>query len=494
MNLIEPILYQCKLSPFATAIATPGSGINAIKYGQLESLIHNLARAAIGAGLTPRDVAAIYISDSILHAIVVCGLIRIGVVTMSLGDASLPEGIAVNAVLTDTPHLFAEVDNLFGVSAAWLHGDGRPLDYERIYHSREDDTCCICLTSGSTGRRKGVALTHAMLAGRSSHYGYSKGRSFAHMSRLYCSFGISTTPGYTYMFYVLSHGGTVYFSGTDIAAFLQFAAPYKIQGLVASPYNLDGLLKFYEADPTLESTYEVIICQGARLSRELADRVRSRMCSNLFTSYGSTETATCVFGPTEITTRVPGAVGFVCPGYSVDVVDKNGAVVPAGQQGSVRIRSPYAARSYLGDEESSAQMFRDGAFYIGDRGYLTPEGLLVITGREKTALLVSGDSIAPEIIEEVLCGFPGVGQAAACTLDDPLGISSVCALIVSPMAIDDAALRTYCENNLRTVFVPARFIPVDAIPRGGQGKIDRPRVVELAKAALRQGPEPGDQQ
>jgi acyl-CoA synthetase (AMP-forming)/AMP-acid ligase II len=485
MNLIEPILYQCKLNPFATAIATPGSGINSIKYGQLENLIHNVARAAIKAGLTPGDVAALYIGDSILHAVVIFGLMRIGVVTMSLAEASLPDRIAVNAVVTDAPQLFPVVGNVLAVNASWLQGDGTPLDYERIYRCKDEDICSINLTSGSTGRRKGIVLTHAMLAGRASHYGYSKGRSFARMSRLYCSFGISTTPGYTYLCYVLSHGGTIYFSGTDIAAVLQYAAPHRIQGLVTSPYNLDGLLKFFEADPALECSFEAIICQGARLSRELANHVRSRMCQNLFTSYGSTETATCVFGPAEITSKIPGAVGFVCPGYSIDVVDANERVLPAGQEGSVRIRSPYIASGYLSDPEASAQMFRNGAFYIGDRGYLTADGILVITGREKTVLLISGDSIAPEIIEEVLCGFAGINQAAVCTVDDALGIAQVHALIVARPDVDEAAVRAYCESKLRKVFVPESFIRVEAIPRGGQGKIDRPRVFEIAKAAAK---------
>jgi acyl-CoA synthetase (AMP-forming)/AMP-acid ligase II len=482
MHVVEPILYNCKISPFATAIATPGSGANAIKYHQLEKLIHNVARAAIKAGLKPGDIAALYIADSILHAVIIFGLMRIGVVTMSLAEPALPDLIAVDAVVTDAPQAFSSSGNILGINASWLQGDGAPLDYERVYPCKDDDICCINLTSGSTGRRKGVALTHAMLAGRAAYYGYSKGRSFAQMSRLYCSFAIPTTPGYTYMFYVLSHGGSIYFSGRDILAFLQYAAPYRLQGLVTSPYNLEGLLKFFEADPALECSFEVIICQGARLSRELSDRVRSRMCQNLFTSYGSTETATCVFGPAEVTCKTPGAVGLVCPGYEVDVVDKDGRILPAGQKGEIRIRSPYAATGYLNDPDTSAQMFRDGAFYIGDRGYLTAEGMLVVTGREKTALLVGGDSVAPELIEEVLCAFTGVDQAAVCTVDDALGIAEVHALIVAQSDIDEIALRTYCENKLRKLFVPVRFIRVDTVPRGGQGKIDRQRVVELAKS------------
>jgi acyl-coenzyme A synthetase/AMP-(fatty) acid ligase len=305
------------------------------------------------------------------------------------------------------------------------------------------------------------------------------------MSRLYSSFEITTTPGFTYLFYILSHGGTIYFAGKDIAAFLQYLAPYRIQGLATSPYNLDGLLKWFEADPALESTLEIIICQGARLSRELADRVRARMCQNLYTSYGSTETATAVFGPAEITSQIPGAVGYVCPGYSVDIVDSDGTVLPAGKEGSIRIRTPHLASGYVGDTEATAQMFRDGNFYIGDRGYMTNDGMLVLTGREKTALLISGDSVAPEIIEETLCSFVGITEAAVCTVDDSLGIAEVHALIVAKTEVDEVSLRSYCESRLRSLFVPIRFIKVESIPRGGQGKIDRQRIVDAVKASLK---------
>jgi len=484
MLLVDSILYQCKLNPFATAIATPGSGINSVKYGQLEKLIHNTARAGIKAGLTPGDVAALSVSDTILHAVIILGLMRIGVVTMSLAEPSVPERIVATAVVTDAPQLFSGVPNVLTVNASWLQGNGAPIDYERIYRYKDDDPCSINLTSGSTGRRKGVALSHKMLGSRVAHYGYSKGRSFAQMSRLYCSFEITTTPGFTYFFYILSHGGTIFFTGKDIAAFLQYLAPYKIQGLVTSPYNLDGLLKWFESDPALESSLELIICQGARLSRELSDRVRARLCHNLYTSYGSTETATAVYGPAEITSRTAGAVGYVCPGYGVDVVDREGNPLPAGVDGSIRIRSPHSAHAYVGDSESSALVFRDGAFYIGDRGHKTPDGVLVITGREKTALLLSGDSVAPEIIEEVLCGFSEIDEAAVCTIDDTLGIAELHALIVARSEIDENALRAYCRSKLRSLFVPVSFIRVQSIPRGGQGKIDRQRVTELARASV----------
>ena len=98
MNIVEPILFQCKLNPFATAIATPGSGLNSIKYGHLERLIHNVARAALRTGLTPGQTVALLIEDVVLHAALALGLMRIGIEAgRFVGEERLDFGFVVFA-------------------------------------------------------------------------------------------------------------------------------------------------------------------------------------------------------------------------------------------------------------------------------------------------------------------------------------------------------------------------------------------------------------
>jgi acyl-CoA synthetase (AMP-forming)/AMP-acid ligase II len=126
MNIVEPILYQCKLNPFATAIATPGSGLNSIKYGYLERLTHNVARAALRTGLTPGQTVALLIEVAILHEALLFGLMRIGIVTMSLAEGRVPEHLKADVVITDSPQLFAgQKQNVIAANNAWLQGDVR---------------------------------------------------------------------------------------------------------------------------------------------------------------------------------------------------------------------------------------------------------------------------------------------------------------------------------------------------------------------------------
>src|SRR6185312_16178962 len=175
---------------------------------------------------------------------------------------------------------------------------------------------------------KGIAFSHKELAARIAHYTYLKGPRFAHCPRFFCDLGFGTSPGFGYAMSLLSRGGTIYFLGPEPADILQAIDLYKIQGMATSPYGLGEFLKFFEADPAFDVTFDHIICQGGMLSRELSYRARARMCQNLYSSYGSTETTTVAFGPASVLERVPGAVGYVQPGVTVEVVDDDGRVLP----------------------------------------------------------------------------------------------------------------------------------------------------------------------
>jgi acyl-CoA synthetase (AMP-forming)/AMP-acid ligase II len=284
--------------------------------------------------------------------------------------------------------------------------------------------------------------------------------------------------------YTLLRGGTIYYLGEDPAAILQYLDLHKIQNMTTSPYGLGEFVKYFERDSAYECSFDHIICQGALLSKELSERVRARMCQNLFSSYGSTEVGTVAFGPANVLAETPGAVGYVEPGVTVEILDDAGQILPAGREGMVRIRTTHIAKGYIGDPQATAKSFRDGCFYPGDFGHLTADGLLVIGGREKTVLNLGGDTIKPETIEEAIAAFEGVDEAAAFAMKDELGIAQPWALVVSREALNEASLRAHCNAKLPSWAVPVRFVSVDAIPRTGQGKIERHRLPELAKAKM----------
>jgi fatty-acyl-CoA synthase len=121
--------------------------------------------------------------------------------------------------------------------------------------------------------------------------------------------------------------------------------------------------------------------------------------------------------------------------------------------------------------------------FIGDVGHITPDGL-IITGREKTALSVGGDTVSLNWSRASSHRSP-VREAGVFTADNQLGIAELDALIVTGSPIDEATLHKHCAGMLPSSSIPVRFIVVDALPRGGQGKLERHRLPELAAAKMR---------
>jgi acyl-CoA synthetase (AMP-forming)/AMP-acid ligase II len=480
MNIVEPILFQCRLNPLAIAICVPGSIYGSINYETLDRFIRNTAQTAVSSGIAPGSVVAIYVNDSVLHASLILGLMHAGAATLSLREPKQISGIVPDIILTDAPGRFSSDVTVLAIDRSWLDGDGATPSSANSSRGSDGDICRIILTSGSTGVSKGVAFSHKELAARIAHYTYSKGPRFAHCPRFFCDLGISTSPGFRYAMSLLSRGGTIYFLGPDPTDILQTIDLHKIQGMATSPYGLAEFLKFFEADSAFEVTFDHIICQGAMLSRELSYRARARMCQNLYSSYGSTETTTVAFGPASVIENVSGAVGYIQPGVTVEAVDKSGNVLPPLRDGALRIRTAHMATGYVGDPAATQTFFRGGYFYSGDIGHVTPQGLLVVTGREKTALNIGGDTIHPELVEEVIVSFEGIREAGAFAVDNDLGIAELSALIVTTAPIDEIALRNHCATRLRPSAVPVKFIIVDALPRGGQGKLERSRLPEIA--------------
>jgi long-subunit acyl-CoA synthetase (AMP-forming) len=192
----------------------------------------------------------------------------------------------------------------------------------------------------------------------------------------------------------------MFFPGASPMETLQTFELYKVQGLIASPGGLSGFLRFYEDNADFRSGFQVIISAGRPLPKSLSERVRARLCSNLIFYYGTTETSTVSSAPAHALTGVAGAAGYIAPDVSVRVVDDNGTIFEPGREGSVLVRTPVSVHGYFEELAETETPFRDGYFDTGDIGYVTPEKMLVITGRKKEILNLGGDKVSPRLIEE----------------------------------------------------------------------------------------------
>src|SRR5260370_14824792 len=141
MNVVEPVLFQCKLIPLTTAICVPGSPSGSVTYGALEGFIHNVARTARKSGIMPGNVVATFLTDAVLHAAFVLGLMHAGATALSLRGPKLVEGINPDVVLVDVPGRFSGDATVLTIDRSWLEGDGAKTPV--ACHGGDEDICRI---------------------------------------------------------------------------------------------------------------------------------------------------------------------------------------------------------------------------------------------------------------------------------------------------------------------------------------------------------------
>jgi acyl-coenzyme A synthetase/AMP-(fatty) acid ligase len=479
MNIVDPILFHSALQPKAAALCAPGTGIGLISYGRLAQMIHAVCGHLTRVGLRPGRVAAVSIKDPIFLSVVTLALARLGVVTVSRFDERTLDAIRVDALIADKPPGRARIDQIILVDLSWTKSSASLPGPADVPPTSPDDICRIILTSGTTGDPKGVAFTHRMVADRTATNSYVFGSRFPACSRIYCDLPESSAPGFWFLIHALWRGGTFFFPGETFEVTADMFEEHGVECVVASPAGLEVLLRKYDQYPSLQGEFETMIVLGDVLPRSLSERVRARISSHVIADYGSTEAQTTATAPAQLIHETPGAVGYVVPNVTVEIVSEADQPLPPGVEGIVRIRSPFVAKSYMGDAKTSAKAFRDGWFYPGDRGILEPSNLLRIAGRHDSLLNLGGDKINPETVEQALAACAGVVECAAFSAPDELGVDTLWAAVAADSGTDERKLRAHCAAALPAQFIPAGFIRVERLPRNHMGKVERRNLTKL---------------
>ena len=297
MNIVDPVLAQCRYQPDALALCVPGGHHTVISYGQLGKMIHNAGRYARHVGLSPGQVAVIFTDDQILHASLILGLAKIGVVTVSGRNPELPIELKIDAIIADYSRIFSRQIRVIPANFSWTAGDGTPVEEGRA--GSGDEVCRLIFTSGTTGDAKAVAYTHRMVTERIVRFDYLAGNLFAAQLRTYVDLGFATSLGYLFLIRTLTRGGMLLLSAMSYESAMSACEQYRVESWVGAPGSLLSFLDYYDQSGGRRCAFQVMLAGGSLLSKSLSERVRMRMCSNLIAAYGSTETkpgCSCRFG------------------------------------------------------------------------------------------------------------------------------------------------------------------------------------------------------
>ncbi|WP_233624383.1 (2,3-dihydroxybenzoyl)adenylate synthase [Actinoplanes sp. ATCC 53533] len=342
------------------------------------------------------------------------------------------------------------------------------------------DVAVFLLSGGTTGLPKLIARTH-------DDYAYNA-RASAEVSGVDARtvYLVSLPAGHNFplacpgILGALLAGGTVVMlpSPEPARAFATIAAAGVTHTAVV-PAVAGRWLEYAAEHGAAElATLAVLQVGGARLADELARRVRPVLGTRLQQVFGMAEgllNYTRLDDPEEIICTTQGRP--MCPDDEVRLVDEFDQEVPDGQPGSLLTRGPYTPRGYYRAPEQNARAFTaDGWYRSGDICRLTPDGNLVVEGRDKDMINRAGEKISAEEVENLVYQLPDISQVAAVAMPDPKLGERVCVYVVPQpgrtVTLDQ--IRAGLEAmEIASFKLPERLLLVDELPSTKVGKVDK---------------------
>jgi long-chain acyl-CoA synthetase len=193
----------------------------------------------------------------------------------------------------------------------------------------------------------------------------------------------------------------------------------------------------------------------------------------IWETYGGMEGLATIGAPDDWLAR-PGTVGRAATALGIDVVvlDEAGDPVPAGVPGLVHIRPPAGQRfEYAGSPESTASVWRDDLFTVGDIGYFDEEGFLFLVDRQKDVVITGGVNVYPAEVERVLATHPSVSDCAVIGVPDDEWGESVLAVVVASAPVSADQLVAHCREQLSSYKCPRAIDFVDELDVDPLGKV-----------------------
>lgn len=348
----------------------------------------------------------------------------------------------------------------------------------------QDDLATLLYTSGTSGRPKGVMLTHGNLAAnirqarRCAHF--TSADTFLGVLPQFHSFGFTVLT-----LLPLSIGaGVVYTARFSPRRIIGLIRKHGATILIAIPSMYNALVHAKTGGPEDLASLRFAVSGGEPLPDAVARAFRERFDVRINEGYGLTETApvTNICLPEEYR---PHSVGRPVERLEQVIIDQgSGRPLPAHREGEIRMRGPNVMRGYFKRPEETAAAFDErGFFRTGDIGKFDEDGHLYVTGRLKEMLIVGGENVFPREIEEILNAHPDVAASGVVGMRDPVRGELPVAFVEmrDGAAFDETELRTWCRERLAHYKVPREIREMDELPRSPTGKILRRNLMEKLK-------------
>lgn len=350
-----------------------------------------------------------------------------------------------------------------------------------IHQARQDDDALLLYTGGTTGRSKGVRLTHGNLIANGTQVAlvartYAEDR-FLHVSPMFHSADCLGTA------FTLVGGAHAYLSEFSGKNLLQAIETHRITVTMLAPTVIILTLQEPDFERFDLQSLRLMFYGSAPMAVEWIKRTMERLPNTgLEQLYGLTETAPILTAMTPEEHRhaiasgkheLLRSVGKPLVQVDLRIVDEDDREVPIGSVGEIVVRGPNVTKGYLGLPEQNAETFRNGWFHTGDAGRVDAEGNLYLMDRLKDMIITGGENVYSSEVEAALYKYPGVHEAAVVGVPDETWGEAVFAVIVPApgRTLREEEIIEHCRRYIGGYKIPRRMAFVEALPKSAMGKI-----------------------
>lgn len=344
-----------------------------------------------------------------------------------------------------------------------------------------DDEAILLYTGGTTGKSKGVPLTHRNILSNARQIGsvwpVSSEDVVLHLPPMFHSAELVKT------IYMLNGAANVYLDRFEPDLLLQTIQDYRVTFVLMVPTIIMTILASGLVDKYDLSSLKQIIYGASPLPPEnIKKTFESFPGVHIAQGYGLTETAPLLTmldyqshlaALNSVNERLLTSCGRPLGGVDISIVDDDDQVLPPGSEGEIIVRGENVFRGYLNRPDLNAEVFKEGWFYTGDVGYLDRDGNLYLKDRKHDVIMTGGEKVYSSEVEAVIYQNSKVAECAVIGIPDLQYGERVHAVVVTNPGsqLTEAELLDHCRKQIGGYKLPRKIDMVEQLPKSAMGKI-----------------------